>query len=203
MDGIVVFGFLGAGKTSLCRQILRELGRQQKKVAVIVNEIGTVGLDGAALSEVAADVWELANGCICCSLAEGLETALRNIKERGPWDMVLLEPSGASSPDRILPILRQAISPLGHLAVLSALDAARIDALIAVAAPLIETQTVDAQHVLITKADIATKAQIALAREFVERVCPDASVTLRTSPDAALPSILGLGNRKARHASNA
>ncbi len=63
----MIFGFLGSGKTTLLRHLLGARGRDQK-LAVIVNEFGSVGIDGALLEGEAVDMIQLTSGCLCCTL---------------------------------------------------------------------------------------------------------------------------------------
>lgn len=97
----VLSGFLGAGKTTLMTHVLRE--QDELRVAVIVNDMASVNVDGALLR--AADVVaaeehmiELTNGCVCCTLREDLLTTLRQLAERREFDCVLVESSGISEP---------------------------------------------------------------------------------------------------------
>ena len=97
-------GFLGAGKTTLVNRILSE--DHGRRVAVIVNEFGDVGIDGRLVVGVEEDVVELANGCICCTvrtdLSEALAKLLRRRKSRwrrgGGLERILVEASGMASP---------------------------------------------------------------------------------------------------------
>ena len=63
----MLFGFLGSGKTTLARRLLQE-GAGDRKMAVIVNEFGDVGIDGAILEGRDLDMIELTSGCLCCTL---------------------------------------------------------------------------------------------------------------------------------------
>ncbi len=197
MDMIVVSGFLGAGKTSLCRQLIGELQHQGLRVAVLVNEIGEIGLDGAKLAETSEYVWELSNGCICCSLAQGVETALRQIVELGRIDAVVIEPSGASLPQGIRGVLgRWTEGKADRLCWIALLDAARIEPLLAVAEPLIEAQTTGADVIFLTKADLATPQQLAIAESFASRVCPRTPCHRRNNSEAPVPPLpLTVGSR--------
>ncbi|MDW6020545.1 cobalamin biosynthesis protein CobW [Mesorhizobium sp. BAC0120] len=99
----VVTGFLGAGKTTLIRNILENAGG--KRLAIIVNEFGDVGIDGEILKGCGVDacpeenVVELANGCICCTVADDFVPALDTILSRAPKvDHILIETSGLALP---------------------------------------------------------------------------------------------------------
>ena len=99
----VVTGFLGAGKTTLIRNILENA--DGKRLAIIVNEFGDVGIDGEILKGCGVDacpeenVVELANGCICCTVADDFVPALDTILSRTPKvDHILIETSGLALP---------------------------------------------------------------------------------------------------------
>jgi G3E family GTPase len=93
----VVTGFLGAGKTTLLNRWLAEYARGE--VAVIVNEFGEAGIDGALLSERARVVTELTGGCVCCVTHAQLIDALADLAMRTPSPLrIVVETSGAASP---------------------------------------------------------------------------------------------------------
>jgi cobalamin biosynthesis protein CobW len=99
----VVTGFLGAGKTTLIRHILENAG--DKRLALIVNEFGNVGVDGEILKGCGVDacpeenIVELSNGCICCTVADDFVPALDQILSRTPKvDHILIETSGLALP---------------------------------------------------------------------------------------------------------
>ncbi|MFT3973132.1 MAG: cobalamin biosynthesis protein CobW [Amaricoccus sp.] len=98
----VVTGFLGAGKTTLIRHLLANAGG--RRLAVLVNEFGDVGIDGEVLKGCGIescreeDIVELANGCICCTVADDFVPALDRILARGDVDHILIETSGLALP---------------------------------------------------------------------------------------------------------
>ena len=75
MQLLVVTGFLGSGKTSL---ILSLAARPNRHVAILVNEIGEIGIDNQLMRQLDLDVWELFNGCICCTLTADLVSTWRS-----------------------------------------------------------------------------------------------------------------------------
>ncbi len=97
LPAFVITGFLGSGKTTLLINSAREYFKN-KKVAVIVNEIGEVGVDGKILKNAYSEVLELPEGCICCSLHSEFEKALEEIKEKYNPEVLLVETSGAAVP---------------------------------------------------------------------------------------------------------
>ncbi len=86
-------GFLGAGKTTLIKKLIRE-SFQGQQVVLIENEFGEIGIDGGFLEESGIKINELNAGCICCSLVGDFREALRKVVEQYHPDRILIEPSG-------------------------------------------------------------------------------------------------------------
>lgn len=93
----VITGFLGSGKTTLLLNSAREHFKD-RKVAVIVNEFGEVGVDGKVLQNAYSKVMELPEGCICCTLHAEFEKGLAEIREKYDPEVLFVETSGASEP---------------------------------------------------------------------------------------------------------
>ncbi len=94
MTKIDIFsGFLGAGKTTLIKKLLKE-ALAGEKVVLIENEFGEIGIDGGFMKEAGIEVTEMNSGCICCSLVGDFGEALRKVIEQYHPDRILIEPSG-------------------------------------------------------------------------------------------------------------
>ncbi|MCQ2540900.1 MAG: GTP-binding protein, partial [Lachnospiraceae bacterium] len=94
MTKIDVFsGFLGAGKTTLIKKLLKE-GFQGEQVVLIENEFGEIGIDGGFLKEAGIEIKEMNSGCICCSLVGDFGTSLNEVLTKYHPDRILIEPSG-------------------------------------------------------------------------------------------------------------
>ena len=94
MTKIDIFsGFLGAGKTTLIKKLLKE-ALSGEKVVLIENEFGEIGIDGGFMKEAGIEVTEMNSGCICCSLVGDFGKALRKVIDQYHPDRILIEPSG-------------------------------------------------------------------------------------------------------------
>ncbi|QPC86646.1 cobalamin biosynthesis protein CobW [Mesorhizobium sp. NBSH29] len=131
----VITGFLGAGKTTLLRNVLENAGG--KRLAIIVNEFGDVGIDGDILKGCGIDacpeenVVELANGCICCTVADDFVPALDKILALEPRvDHILIETSGLALPKPLVqafqwPTVKSRVTVDGVIAVVDGLALAQ------------------------------------------------------------------------------
>ena len=97
----IVTGFLGSGKTTLLNHILAS--GHGRKIAVIVNEIGEIGIDGELIVSTSDGMMELSNGCICCSINNDLVNSIfRLLERREPLDHLIVETTGLADP---LPVI--------------------------------------------------------------------------------------------------
>ncbi|PZQ51396.1 MAG: cobalamin biosynthesis protein CobW [Rhodovulum sulfidophilum] len=211
----IVTGFLGAGKTTLIRHLMANPGG--RRLAVLVNEFGTVGVDGDLLRACAdancpeANIVELANGCICCTVAdEFIPTmeALLALPERP--DHIVIETSGLALPKPLLkafdwPAIRSRITVDGVVTVADAeaVAAGRFapDARVPADAPehetplseVFEDQLACADVVLLSKADLAGPEGVAAAKTLIEAELPRPLPILTMSEGVIDPRvILGL-----------
>ena len=89
----IISGFLGAGKTTLIQKLLKE-ALKGKKVVLIENEFGEIGIDGGFLKDAGIEVTEMNSGCICCSLVGDFGSALKEVVTQYNPDRIIIEPSG-------------------------------------------------------------------------------------------------------------
>ena len=89
----IMSGFLGAGKTTLIKKLLKE-ALNGEQVVLIENEFGEIGIDGGFLKEAGIEITEMNSGCICCSLVGDFGTALKEVLDKYHPDRILIEPSG-------------------------------------------------------------------------------------------------------------
>jgi G3E family GTPase len=89
----IISGFLGAGKTTLIKKLIKE-AFVDEQVVLIENEFGEIGIDGSFLKEAGIEITEMNSGCICCSLVGDFEEALKQVVAQYHPDRIIIEPSG-------------------------------------------------------------------------------------------------------------
>ncbi|HEY3239668.1 MAG TPA: CobW family GTP-binding protein [Acidimicrobiia bacterium] len=191
----VVGGWLGAGKTTLLRSFL-ETGAGGQRVAVVVNELGEIGIDGEVVEGLgfAERMVELSSGCICCQLdTVHFEVALEELCEEVHPDRVVIETTGVADPGA----LSARLSELGHHlgAVLTVVDVANLDAVLAEAVG--RAQVTAADFLVLSKLDLATPEAAEAAREMLIELNPRA-VAVDAPPGAGdLALLFGVGTARA------
>ncbi|MBP2562972.1 cobalamin biosynthesis protein CobW [Neorhizobium galegae] len=218
----VVTGFLGAGKTTLIRNLIENL--KGKRLAIIVNEFGDVGIDGDVLKGCGIEscpednIIELANGCICCTVADDFVPAIDRILAIEPRvDHILIETSGLALPKPLVqafqwPDVKARVTVDGVIAVVDglalaegrvaddheALEAQRqADGSIDHDDPVeevFEDQVACADMIVLTKSDLLDAAGLATARDRVAAHLPRAVKIVSAANGAIDPAVLiGLG----------
>ncbi|MDQ7085865.1 MAG: GTP-binding protein [Sulfurovum sp.] len=97
ISSFVITGFLGVGKTTMLTNSVKA-NFADKKIAIIVNEFGDIGVDSQILKNVHSEVLEISEGCICCQLAEEFEAGVTEIIQKYDPEIIFVETSGASEP---------------------------------------------------------------------------------------------------------
>lgn len=97
ISSFVITGFLGVGKTTMLTNSVKQ-HFPDKKIAIIVNEFGDIGVDSTILKNVHSEVLEISDGCICCQLAEEFESGVQEIVAKYEPEILFVETSGASEP---------------------------------------------------------------------------------------------------------
>jgi G3E family GTPase len=191
MHLLLVTGFLGSGKTTLIIKLAGVAIAQGRRVAILVNEIGEIGIDDQLMRQLDLNVWEMVNGCICCTLSADLVPTLQKLDEEYGAELAILEPSGAAEPGNILQALPYYRGrPLESIRSVSLLDPLRLPELFEVLTPLITKQLAHAGLLLITKADLATAEQVAATRRIAVEVNPGAPVVILSAREPLSPQLL-------------
>lgn len=184
----VFTGFLGAGKTTLLAHLLAE--RTRGKTAVLVNEVGDVGLDHLLLERLEDDVSLLPSGCLCCTVRGELPSALERLAAHAP-DRVVLETTGLADPAPVVHTLATDPRLAGRFhvaAVVTVVDAVRGDTLLD-EAPEARAQLAFADRVVMTKLDVAAPERAATLEARLAAEWPGVEV-LRAGPQGVPAGVL-------------
>ncbi len=108
----IVSGFLGAGKTTLIKKLLKE-ALNESKVVLIENEFGEIGIDGGFLKDAGIEIKEMNSGCICCSLVGDFGASLKEVMETYSPDRILIEPSGVGKLSDVMKAVKEVAGTSG------------------------------------------------------------------------------------------
>lgn len=162
----VVGGFLGAGKTSLLNHVL---AKSRRRAAVLVNDFGPMDIDAGLVAQRTDQVIRLANGCVCCSMAGGLDDALARVLALDPLpEWIVIEASGVSDPGRIAQVgMSDPMLQLEGVVVLA--DAANVRALAAdpLLADTLERQLKAADLLVLNKTDLVAAEELSFVRQWL------------------------------------
>ncbi len=218
----IITGFLGAGKTTLIRNLLEQ--SEGKQIALIINEFGDLGIDGEILNHCGikdcdeSGIIELSNGCICCTVAEDFTPAMEQLINSIPQpDHIIIETSGLALPQPLIrafnwPEIRSKVSVDGVIvvvdgpAVLSgqfvadreAVEKQRLeDENLSHETPLselFEDQLVCADLVVVNKTDLISKDQVENLLTEITKASRDGTIAIKSQMGRVDPKIiLGLG----------
>ncbi|WP_310428636.1 GTP-binding protein [Chamaesiphon sp. VAR_48_metabat_135_sub] len=189
----IVTGFLGSGKTTLLNHILTN--QQGLKIAVIVNEFGDIDIDSQLLVAVDENMVQLANGCICCTINQGLVDAVKAIASRTELvDYLVIETTGIADP---LPIMRSfTTTDLSQIT--------RVDSVLTV----VDVSSFTSQHygseaalnqlifgdiILLNKTDLVTADIVAKLENYIRSISQNARIITTEHGRVPLPLILDVG----------
>ena len=181
MTKIDIFsGFLGAGKTTLIKKLIKEAYAGEKLV-LIENEFGDIGIDGGFLAEAGIKINELNSGCICCSLVGDFAKALKKVCEEYSPDRILIEPSGVGKlSDVIRAVYSAGLKDCKINTYTAIVDAAKCKMYMKNFGEFFNDQIETANCIIFTHADIAGEEKLARAVELVR--AHNAKATLVTTP---------------------
>jgi G3E family GTPase len=177
---VQVAGWLGSGKTTLIIALAKGLSRKGVKVAILVNEIGAIPVDGRVIQDYGLTVKDIGGGCICCQMAGSMMKTLKLLREGPNPDIVILEPTGIAVPHAVKEMVQStAVSTgitLGPTIVL--FDTTRAAKLLSYETlqRVITTQLQDADIIALSKSDAVTEESFATAGESVRIINPRAQI---------------------------
>jgi G3E family GTPase len=187
----VITGYLGAGKTTLLNRILTE--QHGRRYAVIVNEFGEIGIDNDLVVGTDEEVFEMNNGCICCTVRGDLIRIIEGLmRRRGKFDAIIVETTGLADP-----------APVAQTFFVDAdvKDAATLDAVVTVAdakwlsdrlkdAPEAKTQIAFADVVILNKTDLVAPEELEEVEARIRGINPYATLHRAVKADVPLKAVL-------------
>lgn len=181
MTKIDIFsGFLGAGKTTLIKKLIKEAYAGEKLV-LIENEFGDIGIDGGFLADAGIKINELNSGCICCSLVGDFAKALKKVCEEYNPDRILIEPSGVGKLSDVIRAVYSADLKGCTINTYTAIvDAAKCKMYMKNFGEFFNDQIETANCIIFTHADVAGEAKLKNAVELVR--AHNGKATLVTTP---------------------
>ena len=181
---LIVSGMLGSGKTSLILGVAGVLSDKGVKIAVIENEIGSVGIDGEVLERSGMTVKELKGGCVCCSMRTGMIDALRTIEAIIDPDLTIIEPTGIADPKHVVNSV-DGVTGLNTSALFTIIivDAERILKVRRMFERPLKNQLSVADLVLINKIDTVCNEEIEEIESYIRSLSYD-GVIMRTRTDS-------------------
>ena len=181
----IVSGFLGAGKTTLIKKLIKDaLGGT--RVVLIENEFGEIGIDGGFLKEAGIEIREMNSGCICCSLVGDFGTALGEVMKTYAPERILIEPSGVGKLSEIMEAIHNAAE--GHdmelNSAVAVVDATKCKLYLKNFGEFFADQIEYAGTIILTRTDKASDAKIAECVEILRE--HNQKATIITTPIAEL-----------------
>jgi G3E family GTPase len=182
---VVVGGFLGSGKTTTIINMGKYLAEKKKKVAIIVNEIGEVGIDGDVIKRFGFDTKEITNGCICCSLKVGLRTTINLLVNEYKPDIIMIEPTGIAFPH----VIRNEVElmNLGEevriAPLVTLIDGSRFKYLMKEVKEFAMRQIIDAEILGINKVDLIESIRLPIIEASVQQLNPKARIVMLSGKD--------------------
>ncbi|QGM45644.1 CobW family GTP-binding protein [Methylocystis heyeri] len=187
----VITGYLGAGKTTLLNRILTE--QHGRRYAVIVNEFGEIGIDNDLVVGADEEIFEMNNGCICCTVRGDLIRIIEGLmRRRGKFDAIIVETTGLADP-----------APVAQTFFVDAdvKDAARLDAVVTLAdakwlldrlkdAPEAKNQIAFADVIVLNKTDLVTPEELEEVEARIRGVNPYARLLRAVKADVPLSAVL-------------
>ena len=189
----VIGGYLGSGKTTLLNEMLRQ--SSGRRIAVLVNDFGDIGIDGDLIAAADGDTITLTNGCVCCMIGSDLMTALWSVRDRveAP-DHVVIEASGIADP---APISHHALTPgfdLDGVVVLLDAETVRRRERHPVVGRTIRRQLAAADVLVLNKIDLVSAAQLDELDDWLARAAPGVPVLHARDGGVPVSALVGFSH---------
>ena len=191
----VLTGYLGAGKTTLLNRILSE--QHGKKYAVIVNEFGEVGIDNDLIVGADEEVFEMNNGCVCCTVRGDLIRVVQGLmKRKGGFDAIIVETTGLADPGPVAQtfFVDEDVRAKTQLdSVTTVVDAKHLMLRLADSKEAAE-QIAFADQIILNKTDLVTEAELVEVERAIRRLNPLAPIHRAQRSNVPLDLVLGRGS---------
>ena len=181
----IISGFLGAGKTTFIKRLLKE-AISGEKVVLIENEFGEIGIDGGFLKDAGIEIREMNSGCICCSLVGDFGKSLAEVLTKYAPDRVIIEPSGVGKLSDVMKAVRDVASEIEvelNSAVTVA-DASKVRMYMKNFGEFFNNQIENAGTIVLSRTDITDPKKIQTAVEMIRQHNKDAAIV--TTPVSQL-----------------
>ena len=181
----IISGFLGAGKTTLIKKLLKD-ALAGTRVVLIENEFGEIGIDGGFLKESGIEIREMNSGCICCSLVGDFGTSLREVMDKYAPERILIEPSGVGKLSDVMKAVQDAAegSDMALNSAVAVVDASKCKLYIKNFGEFFVNQIEYAGTIILTRTDKVNDAKIAECVEILRQ--HNQKATIITTPVAQL-----------------
>jgi G3E family GTPase len=190
----VLTGYLGAGKTTLLNRILSE--QHGKRYAVVVNEFGEIGIDNDLVVDADEEVFEMNNGCVCCTVRGDLIRIVGGLmKRKGGFDGIIVETTGLADPGPVAQtfFVDDEVKAKTRLdSVTTVVDAKHVLLRLADSKEAVE-QIAFADQIVLNKTDLVTEAELIEVERRIRRLNPLAPIHRAVNSDVPLSAILGRG----------
>ncbi|PWC30131.1 CobW family GTP-binding protein [Teichococcus aestuarii] len=188
----VLTGYLGAGKTTLLNRILTE--NHGKKFAVVINEFGELGVDNDLVIDADEEVFEMNNGCICCTVRGDLVRILGGLmKRRGKFDGIIVETTGLANPAPVAQtfFMDEDVKRATRLdAIVTVVDAKNLIARLADSTEA-EEQIAFADLIVLNKMDLVSEEEAAEVERRIKAINPYAEIQRATKSAVPVESVIG------------
>ena len=173
----IISGFLGAGKTTLIKKLLKE-AFQDEQVVLIENEFGEIGIDGGFLKEAGIEIREMNSGCICCSLVGDFGTSLKEVISQYHPDRILIEPSGVGKLSDVIKAVQAVQEETGLVlnSYTTVVDAKKCKMYMRNFGEFFDNQVEYAGTIIMSRTDIVDEAKALEAMELLREVNKKAAI---------------------------
>ena len=178
MKIVQIAGFLGSGKTTTIIALSNIIARKNKKLAIIVNEIGEIPVDARIINEYGLKVREIGGGCICCELLVNLVYTLEELRKFYNPDIVMIEPSGVAIPSSIDDSIKMIKNDIEKGPIIVIFDGERGEELLLddELSKFIKRQLINANIIAINKIDVINEDKIKYYEELLRAINPNAII---------------------------